>query len=229
MREGDHLGGIAEILIGPEAEQPSAAVVAGMFHRHEARQIALALDRCNFVEHRFQRSRAQAFDARFVHAGCEVIADLLLHGRAIGDGFRSLLQHSPKKLTVLLGQLSVHAPRGLVAGNRIALHPSAAGVLIKIDAWIGGAIHGWNVQARRVRERRQRALFRSCRQGLRGLLGRGRGLRFFRRRFGLLRGTRLLRGRLGQDRGGSKQDNGEHSSHGPRVYNQPFPKRRGHG
>src|SRR6185312_7321026 len=62
----------------------------------------------------------------------------------------------PEEAIVVLSELSVHAPGSLVAGNGIVLHPSAAGVLVKVLTGIGGLVHGIYIEAGCVGKSSQR-------------------------------------------------------------------------
>ena len=103
-----------------------------------------------------QRLRAERFDGRFVDAGGVVVAELLLHGGAFGLRFRHLREQAAQRLAVAFDEFVEPAPRGLIVGDRIVLHPGAARELIEVGAGVGAAIDRRGVEAGR----------RFCRCGL---------------------------------------------------------------
>ncbi len=104
------------------------------------RQRRLALQRRDPRQLAVERLQAARVDRRLVHAGGIVGADLL----RVGIGRRRLLRRledAVQHVTVVLHQLAEAAPLGLVGGNRVVLHPGAAGVLVEVGARTHGLIH----------------------------------------------------------------------------------------
>jgi hypothetical protein len=48
---------------------------------------------------------------------------------------------------MVLSQLAVNAPAGLISRNRIVLHPPATTVLVKIYAGVGAPLHEFGVES----------------------------------------------------------------------------------
>ncbi len=120
-------------------------------------------------------------DGGGVHAGGEVVTDLLLDGVAVFGG-GCVLEDSPEELLVLVGELGVDAPGGLVGGDGVVLLPASAGELVEVDAGVDGAVEVGEVERGRVGHRLQRLLG-----------GPGRMLRLLRRRDASARACRLAR------------------------------------
>ena len=72
-----------------EPEEPAASVCARMHLCEEACQLPLRFERCDSFQQRLQRPRPQLLDVHLVGAGVEVVADLLLHRRAICGRLRA--------------------------------------------------------------------------------------------------------------------------------------------
>ena len=96
-------------------------------------------------------------DGGGVHAGGEVVTDLLLDGVAVLGG-GCVLEDAPEELLVLVGELAVDAPGGLVGGDGVVLLPAAAGELVEVDAGVDGAVEVGEVERGRVGHRLQRLL-----------------------------------------------------------------------
>ena len=85
-------------------------------------------------------------DSLLVHAGGIVIADLPRDGVALRVGLGGLFQDLAEHLALRSSELGKAPPARLVRGDRIALHPVAAGVLIEIGTRIAGLIHRADVE-----------------------------------------------------------------------------------
>ncbi len=96
-------------------------------------------------------------DGGGVHAGGEVVADLLLDGVAVFSG-GCVLQDAPEELLVVVGELGVDAPGGLIGGDGVVLLPAAAGELVEVDAGVDGAVEVGDVERGGVGHRLQRLL-----------------------------------------------------------------------
>ena len=104
---------------------------------------------------------AAGVDAGFVdgggiHAGGEVVADLLLDGGAVGGG--CVLEDAPEEVLVVVGELAVDAPGGLVGGDGVVLLPAAAGVLVEVVAGVDGAVEAGEIERGGVGHGLQRLL-----------------------------------------------------------------------
>ena len=117
-------------------------------------QFLLVLDRGQAVELRFERCETFGVHRFFVHAGAEIIADLLVNGFASTFLRRRLLQNVALNGQVALVDFREANPPRLVGGDLSVLQPVAAGVLIKINARIGSLINVGNAEAGRRRGRR---------------------------------------------------------------------------
>ena len=156
--ETDHLLGIGKILVGAEAEKSRAG--NQVQPRHERRQIGSALQGRDLAQARLQRARAGLFDGRLIHAGGEIVADLLLVGRAARRRLGILFEHSPQVLHVLAGKFAVDVPARLVGRNRIQFVPTAAGEAVEIHAGVSRAIEKLQLEARRVGQGSERPILR---------------------------------------------------------------------
>ncbi len=125
---------------------------------YKARQIVERFQRVNLPQRGLDRLCPGRLDRGFVHAGIEQVADLLLIGRTRGIGLPGLQQQPPEVELVLISELSVDVPPGLVRGYRVVFEPCPAGVLIEVVARLHGAVHCFEVQARRVRKGVERFL-----------------------------------------------------------------------
>src|SRR5208283_745430 len=83
----------------------------------------------------------------FIDARGVKIANLLCDRITRSGVFGGLLQNALQKKKVVLVELSVHRPGGLVRRYRIVLLPPATGVLVKIHAWVGSLVHGGEIEA----------------------------------------------------------------------------------
>src|SRR5207249_4007106 len=66
--------------------------------------------------------------------------------------FSRLLQQSAQECQIVLVELGVNRPRSLVGWDGILLLPSAAGVLVKVDARVDRLVHGADIEAWAVGE-----------------------------------------------------------------------------
>src|SRR5580658_3272436 len=110
-------------------------------------QLFRRLHGCDPVEIWPQRPGAEAVDGGFIHASAKVIADFLLVGVAATGLPGELGENAPEELLVVPIELAVDAPTRLVSRDRIVLHPSTAGVLVEVDARVGGLVHGGDVES----------------------------------------------------------------------------------
>src|SRR5580698_10865417 len=85
------------------------------------------------------------------------VTDLLLIGAPVAQ-IAGLFEKPPEIELILVSQLAVYVPARLVSRNRVVLHPAAAGIGVEVLARINRPIHRSGVEARRVRQRRQRLL-----------------------------------------------------------------------
>ena len=94
-------------------------------------------------------------DGRGVHAGGKVVADLLLHGRAVLSPSHRL-RECPRGTAGSHCRAWRRRSTGLVGGDGIVLHPAAAGELVEVDAGVDGAVEAGDVERRRVGHRLDR-------------------------------------------------------------------------
>ena len=173
---GDDRGGIAEVLSAAGGEERTAVVPGLQVAGGEVwGQVGGLLDPGYGLELRFERGGAESFNARLIHATGEEVSELLLHGSTGGLSLCEIVEDAPEELIVVIGQLAVDAPTGLIGGDGIVLHPAAATELVEVHAGVGRAVEGWQVEAGRVGQGRERGFFHLR---WRGLGGRGgwRGL-----------------------------------------------------
>ena len=93
-----------------------------------------------------QRLRAELIDGGFVHAGSVIVTDFLRHGVACGIRLRCFLENRAQLGTVIVFELAVSAPAGLVRRDGILFHPAAAGVGVEIHTWVNCSIHVGNFE-----------------------------------------------------------------------------------
>src|SRR6185369_1171445 len=117
------------------------------------RKIFLRLHAIDLCEVGFQRGSAEFVDSGLIHAGREEVTDQLLRRVSAGRLLREVVEDTPEETLIVLIQLAVNAPSGLVGGDRIVLHPSAAGVLVEVDAGVCRLVHRVHIEARGVWER----------------------------------------------------------------------------
>ena len=121
------------------------AIVVQLADEH--RQLRFVLERSNAFQHRLQRGRPLGVDAGLVHAGVVIVADLLVVGRTAGIVGRGLIENIAQDQLIAFVQFVEPAPFRLVRRNGIVLDPVAAGVLVEIDARVGGLVHRIQVEA----------------------------------------------------------------------------------
>ena len=220
--EGDHLRGVPEVLGASEGEHQAAAAGGKVQGRQQAGDLLHGPESGDLLQRRLEGSDSKLLHRRFVHAGGEEVADLLLYRRPSGTALGRFLEDSPEELLVLVGQLAVDAPARLIGRNGVPLHPAAAAELVELHAGIGRSIQRGQIQARRIGQSAQRSFRRGCRSEGSGRR-RLRGLRLLPR---IGQGRRFLcfrsRGRRGGGDGGAGADqrDGERSTrrghvHGP--------------
>ncbi len=128
-------------------------------------QFVAGLNSGDAIQFRLYCRDAGLLNAGCVHAACVVVADLLLIAARRGVRRRSLLQNAVQRLQVELVDIAELVVRGQVCGNWMQFAVVAAGVLVKVDAWIGGGIHGTLVEAGNSPDRSRRLrMNRHCRK-----------------------------------------------------------------
>ena len=124
-----------------------------MMQRRERRDQVLALRQAFNRSHlRPKRAVSEGVDSRRIHARGKVIAHLLLH-RCTLRRLRIFFQNAPQKLLIVLPELRIYAPGGLVGGNGIVLHPSTAGKLVEIVTGLHRLVETSDIERRRIRHR----------------------------------------------------------------------------
>src|SRR5262245_47382617 len=120
----------------------------------------------NRIDLGLERAEPELVDRPLVHARGEIVADLSRDRVARFGRVCRILQDAPEVATVVVPELRVDAPAGLIGGNRVVLPPAAARVLVEVGAGIRRAIHGRDIQAWRVWKLLQGSLG-SCGRGWR--------------------------------------------------------------
>src|SRR5215471_579624 len=112
---------------------------------------------------RGQRLDPLGLDRRLIHAAAVEVSDLAFV-RARGGGWRGdeLVQNLVERIEVSQLERVGASPARLIAGNRVALEPSAISVLIEVRTSGGRGVHVGGIEAVCLR-----------RVGRRGRLGRG--------------------------------------------------------
>ena len=148
--KGDHTLGVFEVLVGFEAEQGFRALQ--LLARHQRGQGPDRAQMRDGIEVRLKRESLGLLDGAFVHAGVEVVPNLLLDGAASLGLLGRLIEDAPQKQLVVVGELRVDVPVRLVRRDGVLLDPCAAGVVEEVRAGVDRAVHGSRIQARRVGE-----------------------------------------------------------------------------
>ena len=91
---------------GPEEKLNSALTPINCSADQYIHDAGLGGERVDAIQIRLQRRGAQLVDGRLVHAGGVEIADLLLHGRALGIVNRRFFQNAAQDGAVVLVQLT---------------------------------------------------------------------------------------------------------------------------
>jgi len=138
---GNHFGGVARVLLNLHTEEKAAASHAQMQTAQQNGEIFALGQRVDAFQVGAQWLAASLLDGCLIHAGGEIIADLLRVRRTVGSRIRRLLQYTPQKMSIVLIQLFINAPARLIRWNGVVLLPTAAGVPIKILAGIDRPIH----------------------------------------------------------------------------------------
>jgi hypothetical protein len=99
------------------------------------------------------RRNSLALGFGLVHAGRVEIADLAGHSVALGRILRGLFEETVEEAEIVLIELAIDRPGGLVGRDGIVFLPAAAGVLVEIHAGIGELVHRFETEAGRVRQR----------------------------------------------------------------------------
>ena len=120
--------------------------------------IALRHQAIDLVKRGFQRVGAKLLDPSLVHAGGEVVPDFLLVRVSARSVPGQIVENAPQESLIILSQLAVNAPAGLVGGNRIFLHPPAATVLVEINAGVGALIHEFSFKSWSVGQGQNRSV-----------------------------------------------------------------------
>ena len=108
------------------------------------------------VEHWLQWGEPGTVDSGFVHAGGEVIADLLVDGGAVCRRTGGLLQRLAHSGDVPQGERIEGAPSRLVGRNRVRLQPLAARVLEEIRTGIQIPVDHCRIKLFQLGHRRRR-------------------------------------------------------------------------
>ena len=143
---GDDLLGVVQIGCGKEVEQRISTDHVGV--RNGVHEGAFIGNRRDPGQFGLQGIEAFGIGGFFVHAGTVVVADFLLDGSARGAADGRLLQDSAQGHQVALVKFGEADPLGLIGWNLGVLEPVAAGVLVKVDAWIGGLVDGIEAETR---------------------------------------------------------------------------------
>ncbi len=138
--------GVDRVLVGARLEEERARALV-VQPRNRGDELGAGRQRGDPVEHRTQGPDTGGVDRRGVHAGREIVADFLLHCRAVGR-LRVFFEDAPEKLLVVGRELGVDAPRGLVFGDRVARHPAAASEAVEIGAGVDAAVEARQVERR---------------------------------------------------------------------------------
>src|SRR6185369_4505439 len=144
---GDHLFSVVKIWFRPEVVEHRDGTAVKVCDGPG--QVALVLDGVDPREERLQWLGTELLDARFVHAGGVVVADLLHPGRLvlrIGRFFQDVLENS----AIALSHGGVAVPAGFIGGKRVGFAPSTAGELVKVVARVDGAIEGIEFDSKRL-------------------------------------------------------------------------------
>ena len=161
--ESDFPVRIFQILFRAETEEGLHADALKM--RDLRRELIARLDCCNTVQLRLDWRQPCLVDGRCVYAACVVVANLLFIAAGRGVRCRSLLQNAVQRLQVELIDVAELIIRGQICRNRMQFAVVAAGVLIKVHAWIGGGIHRTLVEAGNSADRSRRLrMNRYCRK-----------------------------------------------------------------
>ena len=103
-------------------------------------QCGLVLRLSNAIELRFHRGDAFGVDRFLVHTGSVEVADLLVDGIAAGATGFGFFEDAAIDVFVALIEFDKADPLSLVGRNLGILDPVAAGVLVEIDAGVGGLV-----------------------------------------------------------------------------------------
>ena len=103
------------------------------------------------VQLRLERRDAQLVDCGRVHARGVLVADFLLVRAARGRGRGGLLQYLPEVQAIQLKKLGEAAVGGLIGGQRIALEPAIAAVLVKVVAGVHGLVDQGGIEDAQLR------------------------------------------------------------------------------
>jgi hypothetical protein len=169
--EADHPRGVLGVLAGAEEEEHRTVEALRVEPAEHGGEVRLGFHAGDGRQGGPDGTDPRLLDGRLVHAGGEVVADLLGVGVAPGVRAGRLLQHPPEEPLVVVLRLGVDVPAGLVGGDRVLLQPFAAGELEEVDAGVDRAVHHGRVEARRIGQSGQGSLRRG------GLRGRGGGRR----------------------------------------------------
>ena len=128
--EGEQRVGADHVLVGSDVDE-----------------VGLVLDGGDAVEFGLERIESLGVGGLFVHAGAVVVADFLVDGAAIRAAGGGFLQNSSQRDEIAFVEFGEADPLGLVGGDFRILEPVAAGVLVEVDARVGGLIDGLDAEA----------------------------------------------------------------------------------
>ena len=137
---------VLEVLLLAVAEEDVDAVALQLAEQGGELNAAVAA-RSISVEQRLDGGEALGLDERGVHAGLEVVADLLLVGRAGCAAGLGLLEDGVQLLGVDVVEDVEGVDVGLVGRDGVVGGEVAAGELVHVGAGVGGAVDGTEVEA----------------------------------------------------------------------------------
>jgi len=144
----DHQRRVDRILARAGAEEKAAGVLV-MKAGEGVENVGAGFEGVDLREDGIDGLVAQGVDGGGVHAGGEVVAYLLLYRCAVCR-FRIVFEDSPEKLLVVIAELGVDAPSGLICGDGVIFLPAAATEFVEIDTRVSGAVEAGDVEGRRV-------------------------------------------------------------------------------
>jgi hypothetical protein len=107
----------------------------------ERRKFPYGLEPGDGIQVGLNSGEAALLYGRLVHTCGIKVTDLLSHGIPTLFGRSRFFQNAPQEIQVVLVELAVDIPSGLIEWDGILLLPSAARVVIEIHAGINGSVH----------------------------------------------------------------------------------------
>ncbi len=140
---GDLFGGVLEVLLLAVSEEDVDAVALQLSEQggEFGATGGTSIESVDLVQHRLDGGEAFGLDERGVHAGLEVVADLLLVGRAGSAAGFGLLQDRVQFLRVDVVEHVEGVDVGLVGRDGVVRVEVAAGELVHVGAGVGCEIH----------------------------------------------------------------------------------------